>query len=215
MINNNKIFIGIAGGTGSGKTSISKNIISNLSESKITLIEQDFYYKDLSKLDLKNRSEINFDHPESLDFNLMKEQLSKLLNGKNIEAPIYDFTTHTRKNDTQLINYHQIIIMEGIFALFNIDICKMMDLKIYVDTDDDIRIIRRINRDINKRKRTLSSVIDQYYNTVRPMHIKFVEPTKEYADIILPKGSNNKIAIDLLRTKIESFMQNKQKYANS
>ena len=208
-MNNNKIFIGIAGGTGSGKTSISKKIISNLSESKVTLIEQDFYYKDLSKIDLKERSKINFDHPESIDFNLMQKQLYKLLSGKNIEAPIYDFTTHTRKSDTQIINYHQIIIMEGIFALFNVDICKMMDIKIYVDTDDDIRIIRRINRDINERKRTLSSITKQYYTTARPMHVQFVEPTKKYADIIIPGNTENNTSIDLICTKIKSIMINK------
>lgn len=208
-MNNNKIFIGIAGGTGSGKTSISKKIISNLSKSKITLIEQDFYYKDLSKIDLKERSKINFDHPESIDFNLMQKQLYKLLSGKNIEAPIYDFTTHTRKSDTQIINYHQIIIMEGIFALFNVDICKMMDIKIYVDTDDDIRIIRRINRDINERKRTLSSITKQYYTTARPMHVQFVEPTKKYADIIIPGNTENNTSIDLICTKIKSIMINK------
>jgi len=208
-MNNNKIFIGIAGGTGSGKTSISKKIISNLSGSKVTLIEQDFYYKDLSKIDLKERSKINFDHPESIDFNLMQKQLYKLLSGKNIEAPIYDFTTHTRKSDTQIINYHQIIIMEGIFALFNVDICKMMDIKIYVDTDDDIRIIRRINRDINERKRTLSSITKQYYTTARPMHVQFVEPTKKYADIIIPGNTENNTSIDLICTKIKSIMINK------
>jgi len=208
-MNNNKIFIGIAGGTGSGKTSISKKIISNLSKSKVTLIEQDFYYKDLSKIDLKERSKINFDHPESIDFNLMQKQLYKLLSGKNIEAPIYDFTTHTRKSDTQIINYHQIIIMEGIFALFNVDICKMMDIKIYVDTDDDIRIIRRINRDINERKRTLSSITKQYYTTARPMHVQFVEPTKKYADIIIPGNTENNTSIDLICTKIKSIMINK------
>ena len=214
-MNNNIFFIGIAGGTGSGKTSIAKEIASNFSKKEITLIEQDSYYKDQSKMTLNERAKVNFDHPDSIDFYLMKTQLSILLSGKSIDIPIYDFKTHTRSNKSCLTNPHQIIIMEGILALFDLDIRKMMDLKIYVDTDDDIRIIRRINRDINKRKRTLSSVIDQYYNTVRPMHIKFVEPTKEYADIIFPKGSNNKIAIDLLLTKIESFMQSKQKYANS
>jgi uridine kinase len=200
-MSNKVFFIGISGGTGSGKTSISKNIISRLSKINIALIEQDFYYKDLSEIELKERSKINFDHPKSIDFNLMKEQLSQLLNGKDIEVPIYDFTTHTRKNETQLINHQQLIIVEGIFSLFDSDICKMMDIKIYVDTDDDIRIIRRINRDINERKRTLSSITTQYYNTVRPMHIQFVEPTKKYADIIIPGYGNNNIAVDLICTK--------------
>lgn len=208
-MNNNNIFIGIAGGSGSGKTSISKQIVSNLSKLKVTLIEQDFYYKDLSKIDLNKRADINFDHPESIDFILMKKQLSLLLNGSNIDAPIYDFTNHTRKNETQHIIYQKIIIMEGIFSLFNADICKMMDLKIYVNTDDDIRIIRRINRDMNERHRTLSSITEQYYATVRPMHIKFVEPTKKYADIIISGNKKNDTTIGHIITKIKSLMKNK------
>jgi uridine kinase len=160
---------------------------------------------------LEDRSEANFDHPESVDFQLMREQLTNLLKGNSVEIPVYDFTTHTRKSETRLIEKHHIIIMEGILALFDSDIREMMDIKIYVETDDDIRIIRRIRRDINKRKRTLSSVIDQYYTTVRPMHIQFVEPTKKYADIIIPEGGHNKVGIDILRTKIMSLILNYNK----
>ena len=140
---------------------------------------------------------------------------SKASKGNPIEIPVYDFTTHTRKNETRLIETCRIIIIEGILALFDWDIRNMMDIKIYVETADDIRIIRRIKRDINKRKRTLSSVIEQYYTTVRPMHIQFVETTKEYADIIIPNGGQNNVSIDILRTKIMSLILNKQKIEES
>ena len=210
-MDNHAFLIGIAGGTGSGKTSIAKAIAENFSPSEVALIEQDSYYRDLSKITLEDRSEANFDHPESVDFQLMREQLTNLLKGNSVEIPVYDFTTHTRKSETRLIEKHHIIIMEGILALFDSDIREMMDIKIYVETDDDIRIIRRIRRDINKRKRTLSSVIDQYYTTVRPMHIQFVEPTKKYADIIIPEGGHNKVGIDILRTKIMSLILNYNK----
>ena len=207
----NPVFlIGIAGGTGSGKTSIAKAIASDFPPLKVALIEQDSYYKDLSLLTIQERSEVNFDHPDSVDFQLMKEQLTELLQGNTVEIPIYDFTSHTRKSDTRLIEKHQIIIIEGILALFDPDIRNMMGIKIYVETADDIRITRRIKRDLNKRKRTLSSIIEQYFTTVRPMHIQFVENTKKYADIIIPEGGQNKVGIDIIRTKIMSLILNKQ-----
>ena len=208
---NHAFLIGIAGGTGSGKTSIAKAIARDFSSEEVALIEQDSYYRDLSNITMEERSKTNFDHPDSVDFHLMKEQLNKLIEGNPVEIPIYDFTSHIRKRDTRLIEKHQIIIMEGILALFDPDIRSMMDIKIYVETADDIRIIRRIKRDVNKRKRTLISVIEQYYATVRPMHIQFVETTKKYADIIIPEGGHNKVGIDILRTKIMSLILNKQK----
>jgi len=202
------ILIGIAGGTGSGKTSIAKAIASDFGKSDVALIELDSYYKDLSNLTLEERSTVNFDHPDSVDYLLMKEHITELILGGAVDIPIYDFTTHTRKKETLSIKKHRIIILEGILALYHEDIQKMMDIKIYVETADDIRIIRRIKRDINKRDRTFSSVIEQYYKTVRPMHIQFVEPTKKYADIIIPEGSHNKVAIDILRTKIMTLILN-------
>ena len=214
-LDNHVFLIGIAGGTGSGKTSIAKAIATDFSPSEVALIEQDAYYHDLSKITMEERVEVNFDHPDSVDFQLLKEQLAILLQGKPVEVPIYDFTTHTRKSKTRLIEKHHIIIIEGILALFDPDIRKMMAIKIYVDTADDIRIIRRIKRDINKRKRNLSSVIEQYYTTVRPMHIQFVETTKKYADIIIPEGGHNKVGIDILRTKIMSLILNKHKIATT
>ena len=211
-MDNHRFLIGIAGGTGSGKTSIAKAISSGFISSEVALIEQDSYYRDLSNLSMEERSEVNFDHPDSVDFNLMKEQLTALIQGNPVEIPMYDFTSHTRKNETRNIEKHRIIIMEGILALFDLDIRRLMDIKIYIDTADDIRFIRRIKRDINKRKRTLSSVIEQYYSTVRPMHIQFVESTKKYADIIIPEGGHNKVGIDILQTKIRSLILKNNKY---
>ena len=202
------ILIGITGGTGSGKTSIAKAISTEFGTSEVTLIEQDSYYKDLSNLTIEERSSVNFDHPDAIDFTLMRDNLNVLMSGNAIDVPIYDFTTHTRGNESRKVEKHHIIILEGILALFDQIIRDMMDIKIYVETADDIRIIRRIKRDINKRNRTFDSVIKQYYKTVRPMHIQFVEPTKKYADIIVPEGGRNKVAIDILRTKIMTLILN-------
>ena len=200
------ILIGIAGGTGSGKTSIAKAITSDFGKSEVALIEQDAYYRDLSDLTMEKRSVVNFDHPDAVDFDFMKLQLNNLIQGNKVNIPIYDFATHTRKNETHPVERHRIIILEGILTLFHQEIRDMMDIKIYVETADDIRIIRRIKRDIEKRERTFTSVIEQYYNTVRPMHIQFVEPTKKYADIIIPEGGQNKVAVDILRTKIMTLI---------
>ena len=205
-MNKYAILIGIAGGTGSGKTSIAKAISSDFGKSEVALIEQDAYYRDLSNLTLEKRSVVNFDHPDAVDFDFMKLQLNNLIQGNKVNIPIYDFATHTRKNDTHPVERHRIIILEGILTLFQQEIRDMMDIKIYVETADDIRIIRRIKRDMEKRERTFTSVIEQYYNTVRPMHIQFVEPTKKYADIIIPEGGQNKVAVDILRTKIMTLI---------
>jgi len=212
-MNKYTILIGIAGGTGSGKTSFAKAISSDFEKSEVTLIEQDSYYKDLSNLTLEERSLVNFDHPDAIDFKLMRNNLNELIRGNTIDVPNYDFTTHTRENESREVEKHQIIILEGILALFDQIIRDMMDIKIYVETADDIRIIRRIKRDINKRNRTFDSVIEQYYKTVRPMHFEFVEPTKKYADIIIPEGGKNKVAVDILRTKIMTLIL-KNKTAN-
>ena len=210
-MNKTAFLIGIAGGTGSGKTTIAKAIAANFSPSDVTVIQQDSYYRDLSNCTMEERSVINFDHPDAVDFDLMKYQLTNLLNGHPVHIPEYDYSTHTRTKETRILEKHNIIILEGILALFDPDVRNLMAIKIYVETADDIRIIRRIKRDINKRKRTLSSVIEQYYTTVRPMHVQFVEATKEFADIIIPEGGHNKVGIDILCTKIMSIILNKQK----
>lgn len=201
--------IGIAGGTGSGKTSIAKALISNFDQKKINLIQQDSYYKDLSHISMKERVTHNFDHPNSIDFQLMEKHLIDLSKGKKANIPEYDFSTHTRTNKTRLLVKPKVIILEGIFALYDPKIRNLIDLKIFVETADDIRIMRRIKRDVNKRNRTLTSVINQYHDTVRPMHLEFVKTTKKHADIIILDGSHNKIAIDLINTKIKTKIKQK------
>ena len=210
-MNKYAILIGIAGGTGSGKTSFAKAISSDFGKSEVVIIEQDSYYCDISNLSFEKRAAVNFDHPDSVDYTLMKQDLNELIRGDTVNIPIYDYSNHLRMQEVQTIEKHRIIILEGILALYDQEIRDMMDIKIYVETADDIRVIRRIKRDINKRKRTFSSVIDQYYNTVRPMHIQFVEPTKKYADIIVPEGGQNKVAVDILRTKIMTLILNAKK----
>ena len=200
------ILIGIAGGTGSGKTSVANAILAEFSSSEVVLIQQDSYYHDLKHLHIDERATVNFDHPDAVDFNEMCENLQSLIDGQTVQIPLYNFNTHTRTDDTLTIGNHHIIVLEGILALFDEKIRNIMDIKLYVDTPDDIRIIRRIKRDINKRGRTFESVIEQYYNTVRPMHQQFVEPSKKYADVIIPEGSHNKVAIDIIRTKIVSIL---------
>ena len=207
----NPVFlIGIAGGTGSGKTSLAKAISTDFGFSEVAVIQQDSYYFDLSNLSMKERALKNFDHPDAVDFELMKNHLMSLIDGHPVHIPEYDYSTHTRTNKTQVLEKNNVIILEGILALFDPDVRNLLDLKIYVETDDDIRIIRRIKRDVQKRGRTLTAIIQQYYATVRPMHIQFVETTKKYADIIIPEGSHNKGGIDILRTKIMSLIFNKQ-----
>jgi len=208
---NNSFLIGIAGGTGSGKTSIANAIAAGFDPSEVSIIQQDSYYKDLSNLSIEERSSMNFDHPDAVDFDLMKDQLIDLLNGQSVNIPEYDYSTHTRTNRTRVMEKQNIIIIEGILALFDPDVRNLMEIKIYVETADDMRFIRRLKRDVQKRGRTLTSVIQQYYKSVRPMHIQFVESTKKYADIIIPEGSHNKVGIDILQTKIMSLILGNQK----
>ena len=201
------ILIGIGGGTGSGKTTVANAITEEFGKPKVALIQLDSYYQDINQLSFKERAETNFDHPNAIDFSLLKSQLRKIMIEESINIPVYDFKTHTRMDETISVEAHHIVILEGIFALLDEEIRNMMDIKLFVDTADDIRMIRRLKRDINKRKRSFESVIDQYYKTVRPMHIQFVEPTKNYADIIIPEGGKNLVAVDIIRTKIYSLLQ--------
>ena len=200
------ILIGVGGGTGSGKTSVAKALTREFGSKDVLLIEQDSYYNDISHLTFEERSLINFDHPDSVDFKLIREHISDVLKSNEIKVPIYDFKTHLRTGKTNNYRGHHIIILEGILSLYDPILRDFMNIKIYVDTPDDIRVLRRMKRDINKRGRSVESVTDQYYNTVRPMHIQFVEPTKKFADIIIPEGGKNKVAIDILRTKITSIL---------
>ncbi|MBW6516038.1 MAG: uridine kinase [Candidatus Cloacimonetes bacterium] len=199
------LLIGIAGGTGSGKTTITEKIIEKFPD-QITIINQDSYYRAFNDLPLKAREKINFDHPDSFDWLLLFKHLENLKNNVPIESPIYDFKKHCRSSATIMKKPAPIIIIEGILIFDNPQLRELMDIKIFVDTDSDIRILRRIERDIEERGRSLPSIIAQYYETVRPMNIEFVEPTKRYANVIIPEGGYNLIGIDMIIAKIKSCL---------
>lgn len=201
------ILIGITGGTGSGKSTIADALYSNFSKDRITMIQQDMYYKDQSHLSMEERVKTNYDHPMAFDNDLLVEHLQKLIKGEAIEKPRYDFTVHNRAEDTTTVEPREIIIVEGILILEDERIRDLLDIKVYVDTDADIRILRRLVRDINERGRTVDSVVNQYLEVVRPMHLQFTEPTKRYADIIVPEGGQNKVAIDILVSKIKDILK--------
>lgn len=203
------ILIGIAGGTASGKTSVARAITQDFDRNDVALIEQDSYYHDHKDLPLSERAKINYDHPEAMDFDLMHTHIANLLSGNEIHVPEYDYDNHARSTNSNRYQGQHIIVLEGILALFSDELRKLMDIKIFVETADDIRIIRRMKRDIESRGRNMDSVITQYFSTVRPMHLQFVEPTKTWADIIVPQGATNKVAIDLLKTKIKDLLRQK------
>ncbi|HWS99048.1 MAG TPA: uridine kinase [Pyrinomonadaceae bacterium] len=196
------MIIGICGGTGSGKTTVANRILESVSASEVAFIQQDSYYRNLKDLPLDYRNAVNFDHPDALDNDLLVHHIRKLKAGGSVELPLYDFKTHTRLNETVLIEPKPIVIVEGILIFADSRLLEQMDVKVFVDTPDDIRFIRRLRRDISERGRTLDSVIEQYLNTVRPMHMQFVEPSKRYADVIIPEGGHNLVSIDLISGKI-------------
>ncbi len=210
-MNKSVILIGISGGTGSGKTTVAKAISAEFGKPEVALIQLDSYYNNINHKSFEERAQTNFDHPDAIDFNLLKTHLRKIINGEDIQIPVYDFKSHTRQDKSINLEAHHIVILEGIFALLDDEIRTMMDIKLFVDTADDIRMIRRLQRDIKKRKRSFDSVIEQYYSTVRPMHLQFVEPTKIFADIIIPEGGKNLVAVDIIRTKILSLLLNKSR----
>lgn len=202
------LIIGIAGGSGSGKTSVTKSIYDVFKDRSVVVIEQDFYYKDQSHLHFEERLATNYDHPLAFDTELLISHLQMLLNRQTVEKPVYDYTLHTRSDETVVIEPKDVIILEGILVLEDERLRNLMDIKLFVDTDSDLRIIRRIVRDINERGRSIDSVVDQYLSVVRPMHNQFIEPTKRYADIIIPEGGHNEVAIDLMVTKIKTILEN-------
>jgi uridine kinase len=196
------MIIGICGGTGSGKTTVANRILESVSASEIVFIQQDSYYRNLKDLPLDYRRAVNFDHPDALDNDLLVHHVRRLRAGEPVELPIYDFKTHSRLNETILIEPKPIVIVEGILIFADPRLLEQMDIKVFVDTPDDIRFIRRLRRDIAERGRTVDSVIEQYLATVRPGHIQFIEPSKRYADVIIPEGGHNLVSIDLISGKI-------------
>ncbi|KIL75400.1 uridine kinase [Bacillus badius] len=203
------VVIGVAGGSGSGKTSVTKSIAEHFQGHSVMVIEQDYYYKDQSHLPFEERLKTNYDHPLAFDNDLLISHIEKLIRYEAAEKPIYDYARHTRSAETVRMEPKDVIILEGILVLEDERLRDLMDIKLFVDTDADLRIIRRMIRDIKERERSFESVVDQYLNVVRPMHNQFIEPTKRYADIIIPEGGQNHVAIDLMVTKIQTVLEQK------
>lgn len=202
------LIIGICGGTGSGKTTVAKSILEAVSTRDVVFIQQDSYYRNLKDLPLDGRQLANFDHPDALDNDLLVNHVRKLKAGEPVDLPIYDFRTHTRMNETLSVEPQPIVIVEGILIFADPRLLEQLDIKVFVDTPDDIRFIRRLRRDLAERGRTVESVIEQYLVTVRPMHMQFVEPSKRHADVIIPEGGHNLVSIDLISGKIRERLAN-------
>lgn len=203
------IIIGVTGGSGGGKTSVSREILNHFADAKVAMIEHDSYYKDQSHLTFDERILTNYDHPLAFDTDLMIEHIKELQAGRPVDIPIYDYTQHTRSDKTYRQEPQDVFIVEGILVLEDERLRDLMDIKLFVDTDDDIRIIRRIKRDMEERGRSLDSIIEQYTTVVKPMYHQFIEPTKRYADIVIPEGVTNTVAIDVINTKIASIIAEK------
>jgi uridine kinase len=202
-----RILIGIAGGSGSGKTLVARTIVRELGSKRVVIIDQDSYYKNLEEVPFRDREARNFDHPDAFDDSLLRQHLSELLEGHNIEQPVYDYALHQRSTETRRISDHLVIVLEGLLILHDPELRALMDIKLFVDADSDVRLIRRLRRDILERGRSVDSILRQYEDSVRPMHLQFVEPSKRFADVIIPGGGHNKVAIDLVKTKIRELLR--------
>ena len=202
-----RILIGIAGGSGSGKTLVARNIVREIGSDKVVVIDQDSYYRNLEDVPLRDREARNFDHPDAFDNELLKHHVRELIQGHAIEQPIYDYAEHRRLPETRTVGDHLVIVLEGILIFVDPELRALMDIKLFVDADHDVRFIRRLRRDLTERGRSVDSVIRQYEESVRPMHIQFVEPSKRWADVIIPEGGHNKVAIDLVKTKIRELLR--------
>jgi uridine kinase len=207
MSHNTPLVIGIAGGSGSGKTTVAQEILNRVGADRIVYLQHDSYYKDLTGLPPALRMDVNFDHPHSLQTELLIKHVEALRDLQSVEVPIYDFATHSRTNQTFTVAPRGVILVEGILIFAEPELRKLFDVKIFVDTDADVRFIRRLHRDITERSRTTESVIKQYESTVRPMHLEFVEPSKRYADVIIPEGGHNVAALDMVVARIESLLK--------
>ncbi len=206
MSNHSPLVIGIAGGSGSGKTTVAQTILQRVGPDRISFLQHDAYYKDLSGLPPVQRAEVNFDHPNSLETELLTQHIQQLKSGQPVEVPIYDFSTHSRTERTYTVQPRGVILVEGILIFTEPALREIFDVKIFVDTDSDLRFIRRLERDISERGRTTESVVKQYLSTVRPMHLEFVEPSKRYADVIIPEGGFNAAALDMVVARIETML---------
>jgi uridine kinase len=202
-----RILIGIAGGSGSGKTLVARTIVRELGSSRVVIIDQDSYYKNLEDIPFREREARNFDHPDAFDHDLLKRHVRDLVAGHPIEQPIYDYAEHRRLPETRHIGEHVVVVLEGILIFVDPELRGMMDIKLFIDADPDVRFIRRLRRDLVERGRSVDSIIRQYEESVRPMHLQFVDPSKRYADVIIPEGGHNKVAIDLVKTKIRDLLR--------
>lgn len=200
------VVVGVAGGTASGKTTISEAILDRVGRERVAHVQHDAYYRDLSHLEMDARRQVNFDHPDALETELLVAHLDALCRGESIQVPVYDFSTYVRLPETRRVDPRPVVLVEGILAFAEPELRKRLDIKVYVDTDADLRFIRRLRRDLAERQRTVDSVIEQYLETVRPMHLEFVEPSKRYADVIIPEGGFNPIAIDLVATRVAAMI---------
>ena len=192
------MFIGIGGGTGSGKTTIARSIVDAVGRENVVLIEQDSYYRNLADMPLDERHQANFDHPDSIDSDMLVNHLMRLKQGLSVEMPLYDFVTHTRSDEIQVIEPRPVVIIEGILIFAEARVLDLLDMRVFVDTPDDVRLMRRLRRDITERGRTFERTLEQYERTIRPMHFEFVEPSKRHADIIIPEGSNTGVTVEFL-----------------
>ncbi len=199
--------IGIAGGSGSGKTTVLRRIVEAFGSARIAVLDHDAYYRDLSHRPLAERAAFNFDHPDALETALMRAHLDALIAGRPVEKPRYDFTTHSRRAETKRIEPRPVVVVEGILVLAEPALAERMDIKIYVDAADDVRLMRRIRRDLEVRGRSIEAVLEQYERTVRPMHLEFVEPSKRRADVIIPRGGHNRVAIKMVLARIEALLR--------
>lgn len=201
------VLLGVAGGSGSGKTTVVEAIVRALDPDEVSVIHHDSYYRDLTHLSPGERAGINFDHPEALETPLLVRHLEALLEGRPVDVPVYDFTAHTRTDHTQTVHPTDVVIVDGILVLAEAELRRLLEIKVFVDTAPDIRFIRRMERDLRERGRTLKSVVEQYTRTVRPMHLEFVDPSKRHADVIVPRGGHNQVAVDMLVTKVRSILR--------
>ena len=201
------ILVGVAGGTGSGKTTVANEILRRVGAEHIACIPHDAYYRDLSHLPQHRRAQVNFDHPDSLETELLIEHLKVMRAGRTVQVPLYDFTTHTRTQQTRHVEVAPVVLIEGILVFVEQELRELFDVKLYVDTDADVRFIRRLRRDVEERERSVESVCEQYLSTVRPMHLEFVEPSKRYADVIIPEGGFNEVAIEMVAARIRVMLK--------